>query len=297
MNTTLQSHPNRIVCLSAETTETLYLLGEQQRIVGISGFTARPAAARREKRRVPGVTSARLKCIRDLQPDLVLGFSGLQAEVVAAIANEGIAIHLFNQRTVSGILDMIRMLGGMIGCDTKAADLAARLEWRVEAIRAEASRHERRPRIYFEEWDEPQISATGWVSELISIAGADDCFADLAEAPLATNRRVVDPHEVIRRAPDMIVGSWCGKKFRPERILARSGWEQIPAVRDGELHEIKSSLILPPGPVALTEGLDRLQGLVRHWRDAQRSRERSPATHRRTADVGRGAPAGLTQGA
>jgi iron complex transport system substrate-binding protein len=281
----MNSYPGRIVCLSAEATETLYLLGEQHRIVGISGFTARPLEARREKPRIPGNGSARLECIRALQPDLVLGFSGPQTQVVTALAEQGVAIHLFNQRSVGGILDMIRVLGGMVGCDTRAADLAARLEWRVEAIRAGASGHERRPRIYFEEWDEPQVSAAGWVSELIGIAGGQDCFAELANAPLAKDRRITDAGEVIRRAPDMIVGSWCGRKFRPERVAARAGWDQIPAVRDAQLYEIKSSLILQPGPVALTDGLDQLQRLVQQW---QRSLERTSHAYRKApgADLG-----------
>ena len=277
----MNTHPNRIVCLSAETTETLYLLGEQHRIVGISGFTAHPPEARREKPRVPtrfaGAAAARLESIRALQPDLVLGFSGLQAQSVAELAQDGIAVHLFSHRSVRGILEMIRVLGGMVGCDSRAADLAARLEWRVEAIRAGTAANERRPRLYFEEWDEPQVSAAGWVSELIEIAGAEDCFAELAGQPLAAQRRIADPREVVRRAPDIIVGSWCGRKFRPEQVAARDGWDQIPAVRDAQLHEIKSSLILQPGPVALTDGLDRLQQVVQQWQ-----RTRATTTSNRT---------------
>jgi iron complex transport system substrate-binding protein len=282
---TMTTYPARIVCLSAETTETLYLLGEQHRIVGISGFTARPREARREKPRIPSTGTARLECIRALQPDLVLGFAGLQTQVVTALAGQGVAIHLFNQRSVGGILDMIRVLGGMVGCDARAADLAARLEWRVEAIRAGACGQERRPRIYFEEWDEPLVSVAGWVSELIGIAGGQDCFAELANVPLAKDRRIADAREVIRRAPDMIVGSWCGRKFRPERVASRAGWDQIPAVRDAQLHEIKSSFILQPGPVALTDGLDQLHGLIQEW---QRVRARAPHAYRKSpgADLG-----------
>jgi len=279
----MNTHPNRIVCLSAETTETLYLLGEQHRIVGISGFTAYPPEARREKRRVPtrfaGAAAARLESIRALQPDLVLGFSGLQAQSVAELAQDGIAVHLFSHRSVRGILEMIRVLGGMVGCDSRAADLAARLEWRVEAIRAGTAANERRPRLYFEEWDEPQVSAAGWVSELIEIAGAEDCFAELAGQPLAAQRRITDPREVVRRAPDIIVGSWCGRKFRPEQVAARDGWDQIPAVRDAQLHEIKSSLILQPGPVALTDGLDRLQQVVQQWHRTRATTTTSNRSH------------------
>lgn len=263
----MNTHPSRIVCLTAETTETLYLLGEQRRIAGISGFTARPPQARREKPRVSAFTGARLERIRDLQPDLVLGFCERQAQMLGALAGEGIAVHLFNQRSVAGILNMIRVLGGMVGRGDKAADLAARLEWRVEAVRAETAIHERRPLIYFEEWDQPQISAIEWVSELIGIAGGEDCFAELARSPLAKDRIITDPREVVCRAPDIIIGSWCGRKFRPERVAARAGWDEIPAVRQGELHEIRSSLILQPGPAALTDGLDELHRIIQRWRE------------------------------
>jgi len=264
----MNSHPSRIVCLTAETTETLYLLGEQRRIVGISGFTARPPEARREKPRVAvAAAEERLERIVTLAPDLVLGFGDLQADVLAALAQQGIAVHLFNQRSVRGILDMIRVLGGMVGCDDKAANLAASLEWRVEAIRAATSEYDRRPRVYFEEWDEPQISAIGWVGELIEIAGGEDCFADLGESADAADRIIADPAEVARRAPDIVIGSWCGRKFRPERVAQRAGWEDIPAVRNGELYEIKSSLILQPGPAALTDGLEELHRIVQLWRE------------------------------
>lgn len=263
----MNSHPSRIVCLTAETTETLYLLGEQRRIAGISGFTARPPQARREKPRVCASTSERVERVCDLAPDLVLGFGELQTDILAALAQRGIAVHLFNQHSVRGILDMIRVLGGMVGRDEKAADLAARLEWRVEAIRAGASEYQRRPRIYFEEWDDPQTAAIGWVSELIDIAGGEDCFADVARASRAADRIITDPHEVVRRAPDIIIGSWCGKKFQSERVAARAGWREIPAVRNGELYEIRSSLILQPGPAALSEGLDELHRIVQLWHE------------------------------
>lgn len=263
----MNAYPERIVCLTAETTETLYLLGEQRRIVGISGFTSRPPQARREKPRVSAFTSARIDRIAALQPDLVLGFCELQADILLTLAAHGIAVHLFNQRSVAGILDMIRVLGGIVGCEAKAVDLAARLEWRVEAIRAVSCESGPRPRIYFEEWDEPQISAIHWVSELIEIAGGEDCFVELSRAPLAGGRIVGDPQEVVRRAPDIIVGSWCGKKFQPQRLAARAGWHAIPAVADGELHEIRSSIILQPGPAALTDGLDALRRIVQQWRE------------------------------
>ncbi len=261
--------PDRIVCLTEETTETLYLLGEDARIVGISGFTVRPPRARREKPRVSAFTSAKIDRIVALAPDLVLGFSDLQADIAAQLARSGIEVHLFNHRSVAGILGMIRMLGGMIGCEAKAAALAAQLAGGVERVRAAAAALPRRPRVYFEEWDEPPISAIRWVGELIGIAGGDNCFPELAAMPLGRDRIVADPLEIVRRAPDLIFGSWCGKKFRPEKVAARPGWSQVPAVRDGEIHEIKSAVILQPGPAALTDGLADMHALIRRW--AQRA--------------------------
>ncbi len=259
------SYPTRIVCLTEETTETLYLLGEEDRIVGISGFTVRPPRARREKPRVSAFTSAKIDRIVDLKPDLVLGFSDLQSDIARDLVSAGIEVHVFNHRSVSGILQMIAMLGGMVGCESKARELVERLESGIEGVRRSAARLARRPRVYFEEWDEPQISAIAWVSELIGIAGGDDCFPELAREPLGKNRIVADPLEVPRRAPDMIFGSWCGKKFRPERLAAREGWSDVPAVLSGELHEIKSSIILQPGPAALTDGLREIHAHVARW--------------------------------
>ncbi len=258
-------YPERIVCLTEETTETLYLLGEDARIVGISGFTVRPPRARREKPKVSAFTSAKISRIVALEPDLVLGFSDLQADIAADLARAGIEVHLFNHRSVAGILRMIRMLGGMIGCEAKAEVLARRLTAHVEGVRAEAACLPRRPKVYFEEWDDPLIAGIRWVGELIEIAGGDNCFADLAGRPLGRDRIIADPAEVIRRAPDVILGSWCGKKFRPAAVAARPGWGAIPAVRDGELHEVKSSVILQPGPAALTDGLDAVHALIRRW--------------------------------
>jgi iron complex transport system substrate-binding protein len=258
-------HPERIVCLTEETTETLYLLGEDARIVGISGFTVRPPRARREKPKVSAFTSAKIDRIVALEPDLVLGFSDLQADIAADLAKAGIEVHLFNHRSVDGILRMIRLLGGMVGCEAKAAALADRLEAGVGATRAAAARLPRRPRVYFEEWDEPLIAGIRWVGELIEAAGGENCFPELAEKPLGRDRIIADAAEVVRRAPDLILGSWCGKKFRPERVAARAGWDAIPAVRDGELHEIKSSLILQPGPAALTDGLAAVHACIARW--------------------------------
>jgi iron complex transport system substrate-binding protein len=257
--------PERIVCLTEETTETLYLLGEDWRIVGISGFTVRPPRARREKPRVSAFTSARIDRIVALKPELVLGFSDLQADIAAALVRAGIAVHVFNQRSIAEILTMIRTLGGLIGCEAKTALLVTQLEQGLAATSAAAARLPRRPRVYFEEWDEPQISAIRWVSELIAIAGGEDCFPELAREPLGRGRIVTDPLEVVRRAPDIILGSWCGKKFSPERVAARPGWAAVPAVRDGELHEVKSPLILQPGPAALTEGVQAIAGIIARW--------------------------------
>jgi iron complex transport system substrate-binding protein len=264
------SFPSRIVCLTEETTETLYLLGEDWRIVGISGFTVRPPRARREKPRVSAFTSAKIDRILALQPDLVLGFSDLQADIAAELVRAGCEVHVFNHRSVAEILRMIRCLGGMIGCEAKTATLVEQLEASLAAVRAAATTLSRRPRVYFEEWDEPQISAIRWVSELIGLAGGDDCFPELAAESLGRNRIIADPLEVPRRAPDLILGSWCGKKFRPEHVAARPGWQDVPAVRDGELHEVKSALILQPGPAALTEGVREIQRRIVAWDRKQR---------------------------
>jgi iron complex transport system substrate-binding protein len=258
-------YAHRIVCLTEETTETLYLLGEDWRIVGISGFTVRPPRARREKARVSAFTSAKIDRIVALQPDLVLGFSDLQADIAADLIRCGINVHIFNHRDIAGIFRMIRTLGGMIGCKSKADALCEHFEQNLARVRASAAQFEVRPRVYFEEWDDPMISCIHWVSELIGVAGGDDCFADRASESLATNRIIADPQEVVRRGPDIILGSWCGKKFQPASVIARSGWRDIPAVAQGQLFEIKSSLILQPGPAALTDGLEALHQRFREW--------------------------------
>ncbi|MGH8401232.1 MAG: cobalamin-binding protein [Gammaproteobacteria bacterium] len=260
-------YPQRIVCLTEETTETLYLLGEQDRIVGISGFTVRPLQARKEKPKVSAFTSAKLDKILALEPDLVLGFSDIQSDIAADLIRHGVEVHVFNHRTVAEILRMIVMLGGMIGCETKAQALATQLQQGLDKVRITAKELPRRPRVYFEEWDEPQISCISWVSELIGIAGGDDIFPELAKQSLGKHRIIVDPQEVVRRQPDLIIGSWCGKKFRPENVKARAGWDVIPAVRDDELYEVKSSLILQPGPAALTDGVHELQEIISRWAD------------------------------
>jgi iron complex transport system substrate-binding protein len=256
--------PKRVVCLTEETVETLYLLGEQDRIVGISGYVVRPPQARREKPRVSAFTSADTGKILALAPDLVLAFSDLQADIVAELIRRGVAVYAFNQRTVAGILDMIRTVGALVGTSDKAERLAAELTARLDAARRRREGLARRPRVFFEEWDEPLISGIGWVSELIDAAGADDIFPDRAKCAAARDR-IVTAEEVVARQPDIIIGSWCGKKFRPERVMARPGFASVPAVRDGELHEIKSPLILQPGPAALTDGLAALQGIIERW--------------------------------
>jgi iron complex transport system substrate-binding protein len=258
-------YPTRIVCLTEETTEALYLLGEEDRIVGISGFTVRPPRARKEKPKVSAFISAKIDKILALEPDLVLGFSDLQADIASQLIRHGIEVHVFNQRSVAEILRVIRMLGGMVGCEAKASALAAELEGGLDAIRATAATFPRRPRVYFEEWDEPQISGIRWVSELVGVAGGDDVFPELAACGLGKDRIIADPLEVVRRSPDIIFGSWCGKKFSARNVAARPGWEDVPAVRDRELHEVKSSIILQPGPAALTDGVRELHRVIAAW--------------------------------
>ena len=263
--TRTSAFPERIVCLTEETTETLYLLAEDWRIVGISGFTVRPPRARREKPRVSAFTSARTGRIIELKPDLVLGFSDLQADIAAELVRAGLEVHIFNHRSVAEILRMIRTLGGMIGCEAKARALTDELEAGLAQVRTRAAALARRPRVYFEEWDEPLISGIGWVSELITLAGGEECFPELAAQSLGKNRIIADPLEVARRAPDIVLASWCGKKFRPEQLAARVGWQSIPAVRSGYVREIKSALILQPGPAALTDGVRAIQEVIIDW--------------------------------
>ena len=256
--------PKRIVCLTEETVETLYLLGEERRIVGVSGYAVRPARVRKEKPRVSAFISADLPKILALEPDLVLTFSDLQADIVAALIRANIAIHAFNQRDVAGIFAMIRTLGALVGANEKAQALASSLMTRIDTARAHAAHLPRRPRIYFEEWDEPMISGIGWVSELIEVAGGVDIFPERSHRKSAKDR-IVTAAEVIAARPDIIVGSWCGKKFVPARVAARAGFNQIPAVASGWLREVKSTLILQPGPAALTDGLDALINIVQQW--------------------------------
>jgi iron complex transport system substrate-binding protein len=257
--------PQRIVCLTEEPTEVLYALGEQHRIVGISGFTVRPAIARKEKPKVSAFTSAKIDEILRLEPDFVVGFSDIQAEIASALIRHGVEVWISNHRSVAGILDYVRRLGALVGTPEKANAYADDLQRGLDVVAAEAAALPRRPKVYFEEWDEPQITGIRWVSELVAIAGGDDVFPERAASSLAKGRILEDPDEVIRRAPDLILGSWCGKKFRPDKVAARPGWQVIPAVRDGALHEIKSPIILQPGPAALTDGVREIARIVREW--------------------------------
>jgi iron complex transport system substrate-binding protein len=251
-----QFPPRRIVCLTEETVETLYLLGEQDRIVGVSGYAVRPPRVRREKPRVSAFISADIPKVLALEPDLVLAFSDLQAEIVADVVRAGVAIHVFNQRDIAGILAMIRTLGALVGATERADQLAAEYERRLAGV-ASIVRRLPKPKVYFEEWDDPLISGIGWVSELIGIAGGDDILPELRFQPAAKDR-IILPEVVRAAAPDVILASWCGKKVVPDRIRKRPGWNDIPAVRNDRIVEIKSALILQPGPAALTDGLDAI---------------------------------------
>ncbi|MDP2409179.1 MAG: cobalamin-binding protein [Pseudolabrys sp.] len=256
--------PSRIVCLTEETVETLYLLGEDARIVGVSGYAVRPARVRKEKPRVAAFISADVPKILALEPDLVLTFSDLQADIVADLIRANVAVHAFNQRDLAGIYDMIRTLGALVGQLAKADALATSLQTHVDAVRARGKALPRRPRVYFEEWDEPMISGLGWVSELIEAAGGIEVFPHLALRKNAKDR-IVTGDAVVAAEPDIIIGSWCGKKFVPAKVAARPGFAAVPAVATGWLREVKSTLILQPGPAALTDGLDALVAIIAEW--------------------------------
>ena len=257
--------PRRIVCLTEEPTETLYALGEQGRIVGISGFTVRPPAARKEKPKVSAFTSAKIDEILKLEPDFVIGFSDIQADIAAELIKRGVEVWISNHRSVDGILDYIRRLGALVGARGKAESYADQLQRGLDAIAAAAATLPRRPKVYFEEWDEPRITGIRWVAELVRRAGGDDIFPERAEKSLAKDRILADDSEILARAPDIVFGSWCGKKFQPGKVAARAGWAAVPAVRDGELHEIKSPIILQPGPAALTDGVREIAAHIRRW--------------------------------
>ena len=265
--------PQRIVCLTEETTEWLYLLGQESRIVGISGYTVRPKRARAEKPRVSAFLSAKIDKILDLKPDCVFGFSDLQADIAAELIRKGIQVTVFNQRSVAEIFSMMYQVAAMVGQAELGLKLIADMQQGLHAMQAEVAAlvatGVRRPRVYFEEWDVPHISAIRWVSELMGIAGGDDCFPELAVESLGKNRIIADGATIVARNPDIIIGSWCGKKFRPETVAARPGWEDVNAVKYGQLFEIKSPDILQPGPAALTDGVAQLHRICLQWMQAQ----------------------------
>ena len=268
--------PQRIVCLTEETTEWLYLLGQERRIVGISGYTVRPARARQEKPKVSAFLSAKIDKILALQPDCVFGFSDLQADIAALLIRQGVQVTVFNQRSVAEIFSMMYQVAAMVGEAAQGLERIAAMQQGLDQMRTEVAALEaqgaRRPRVFFEEWDVPHISAIRWVSELMGIAGGDDIFPELAHESLGKNRIIADGAEIVQRNPDIIIGSWCGKKFRPETVAARPGWAQVAAVRDGALFEIKSPLILQPGPAALTDGVAALHRICRDWMRASLGR-------------------------
>ena len=257
--------PQRIVCLTEETTEWLYLLGEERRIVGISGYTVRPRRAREEKPKVSAFLSAKLDKITDLQPDCVFGFSDLQADIASELVKKGVQVTIFNQRSVEEIFAMLFQVAAMVGRSDDGLRLLEGMRERLQRIAQAANALPRRPRVFFEEWDVPHISAIRWVSELIGIAGGDDCFPELAQKSLGKDRIIATGEEIVQRDPDIIIGSWCGKKFRAEKVAARPGWQDVAAVRNKQLFEIKSADILQPGPAALTDGVAQLHRIVMDW--------------------------------
>jgi iron complex transport system substrate-binding protein len=257
--------PQRIVCLTEETTEWLYLLGEERRIVGISGYTVRPRRAREEKPKVSAFLSAKISKILDLKPDCVFGFSDLQAEIAAELIKKGVQVTVFNQRSVDEIFSVLYQIAAMVGQVERGLELLTQMRAGLLAIEAAAGNLPRRPRIFFEEWDEPHISAIRWVSELLTLAGGDDCFAELSTQSLGKNRIIASGAEIVQRNPDIIIGSWCGKKFRAAKVAAREGWQDVNAVKNGQLFEIKSADILQPGPAALTDGVTQLHRIVMDW--------------------------------
>ena len=265
--------PERIVCLTTETVEVLYALGEQDRIAGISGYTVRPPQARKEKPKVFAFTSGDIDKILAVRPDLVLTFSNLQADIAADLVRAGVPVHAFNQRSLDDILAMVETVGRLVGASDRALALVTELETQLAAGRAagEALIHRagRRPRVLFEEWDEPLISGIRWASELITLCGGEDIFEARSRRHSAKERIIADHAEVFAAAPDIVVGSWCGKHFRPQRVSERPGWDAVPAVRAGELHEIKSAVILTPGPVAITEGIPALLHIFEGWAGKQ----------------------------
>ena len=261
----LDLYPQRIVCLTEETTEWLYMLGEEARIVGISGYTVRPRRARDEKPKVSAFLSAKIDKILALKPDCVFGFSDLQADIAALLIRAGVQVTVFNQRSVDEIFSMLYQVAAMVGQAEQGLERLQQMRAQLDAIQQTAAKFKRRPKVYFEEWDEPHISGIRWVSELIGIAGGDDCFPELAQMSMGKDRIIANGQAIVDRAPDIIIGSLCGKKFRPEKAAAREGWEDVPAVRNNQIFEIKSADILQPGPAALTDGVVQLHHIIQQW--------------------------------
>jgi iron complex transport system substrate-binding protein len=259
--------PQRIVCLTEETTEWLYLLGEERRIVGISGYTVRPRRARAEKPKVSAFLSAKIDKILELKPDCVFGFSDLQADIAAQLIRHGVQVTIFNQRSVAEIFSMLYQVAAMVGKVELGMQLIANMQANLLQIKEQTNQLIRRPVVYFEEWDTPNMSCIAWVSELISIAGGDDCFPELAAQSLGKNRIIADPLDIVKQQPDIILGSWCGKKFRPELVAARAGWQDVPSVKNKQLFEIKSPDILQPGPAALTDGVAQMHQIILSWNE------------------------------
>jgi iron complex transport system substrate-binding protein len=257
--------PQRIVCLTEEPTEWLYLLGEERRIVGISGYTVRPPQARLDKPRVSAFLSAKIDKIVALKPDCVIGFSDLQADIAAQLIRAGVQVTIFNQRSVAEIFSMLYQLAAMVGQAEQGMQRIKAMQQRLTDISQAAAALKRRPRVYFEEWYDPHISAIAWVSELIGIAGGDDCFPELACQPMGKHRIIADGADIVARNPDIVLGSWCGRRFRPAHVLARPGWAEVNAVKTGQIFEIKSADILQPGPAALTDGVEQLHRIIMAW--------------------------------
>ena len=265
--------PERIICLTEETTEALYLMEEDHRIIGISAYTMRPERARREKTKVSAYITARTEKILELKPDLVLAFSDMQADIVADLIKEGVQVHCFNHRSISETLQMIRTLSGLIGQPEKGEKLVTELQSNLASIQQQAAKLPVRPKVYFEEWFDPIITGIGWVSELIEIAGGIDCYQEFAKQSLAKNRIVADASDVIAKQPDIYIASWCGRKFDKEKVTSRDGWQDIPAIKNDDIYEVNSTDILQPGPAALTDGVAQLANIISQW--AERNKKQS----------------------
>ncbi|MGD9587562.1 MAG: cobalamin-binding protein [Pyrinomonadaceae bacterium] len=254
--------PRRIICLTEETTETLYLLGEQDRIVGISGYTVRPPEARRDKPKVSAFINAKFDKIMALEPDLVFAFSDLQADIAAELIRRGVNVFTFNQRSVQEILDMVRTIGRIVGSG-RAEALADELARGLDGLRRSAERFPYRPSVYFEEWYDPLISGIRWVDELIEIAGGDTVFPELRQHQAAKDRIILS-EQVVRANPQVYIGSWCGRQVKKKAVREREGWDAIEAVASGRIFEVKSTYILQPGPAALTEGVRQIHAILAH---------------------------------